>query len=63
MTWKKTYKGPFNRPEAVQIASQLRERADVEINGIQKVSVRKRPNGKYDVWIKLSTSQIADRTL
>lgn len=40
--WEKTYKGPFEKKEAIGIMEDLKKVADPEENGIVKVALRKR---------------------
>lgn len=40
--WKKPYKGPFEKKEALGIIEDLNKVADIEKNGILKVALRKR---------------------
>lgn len=40
--WGKTYKGPFEKKEAMGIVEDLKKVADPEKNGIVKVAMRKR---------------------
>lgn len=40
--WKKVYKGPFEKKEAIGIMEDLQKVADIEKNGIVKVAIRKR---------------------
>ena len=51
--WKKAYKGPFGKREAIEVMEDLKRKADPEKNGIIKVAMRKRSNKeKYNVYIK-----------
>jgi len=55
LRWEKVYKGPFEKKEAQEVASELRSKASVEKNGIYDARVRSRKGGKgYDVYIKTS---------
>lgn len=40
--WVKAYKGPFNKPDAIEIARQLREKAFPDVNGIHDARIRAR---------------------
>ena len=47
--WEKTYKGPFEKKEAIGIMEDLKKIADPEKNGIVEVAMRKRPKTTHCV--------------
>lgn len=51
--WRKAYKGPFEKEEAIGLVEDLKKVADPETNGILKIVIHKRSKTNlFDVMVK-----------